>query len=476
MTQRLRTWAWKQYRRSSGLKYWFIRRFTKAGLLVLALSCTLVGLGADTNLALAYQIATLLGAALLISFAWAFGKRPLFKVERVLPRFGTAGSPLQYRVRITNPTRDPQTALTIMEDLGDPRPTREQFLNNPEPGEQKRNLFDRTFSFYRWMWLMEQNRLATVAEQPMPTLPAGGATDLTLELIPHKRGILRFEGLTVAFPDPFGFFRSFRRLPLRQSMLILPKRYYIPQLAMPGSMQYQEGGVALASSVGQSDEFVALRDYRRGDPLRHIHWKSVSKTGRLIVKEFQDEFFVRHALILDTFADSPIPTADGKTILQIPGITVKKLSTTKYPSPAVFEEAVSIAASFACTVRTQESLLDLMFVGPQAFCFTIGRGVGHTEQMLEILASVQPCTSKPFSDLENLVTQRLGEVSGAICIFIAWDEQRREFVKQIQSLGIPLLVLVVTEPNSRDLDAGGLTPDIFKQIEVGKAAETLATL
>lgn len=450
MVQQLRTWAWKQYRRSSGLKYWFIRRFTKAGLLALSLTCVLVGLGADTTLAVAYQVATLLGAALLVAFAWSFAKRPLFKVQRILPRFGTAGSPLYYRVRITNPTRDPQSSLTIMEDLGDPRPTRDQFLNNPEPGEQKRNLFDRTFSFYRWMWLMEQNKLACVAEQPMPTLPPGGATDLTLELVPRKRGILRFEGLTVAFPDPFGFFRSFRRMPLQQSMLILPKRYYIPQLAMPGSMQYQEGGVALASGVGQSDEFVALRDYRRGDPLRHIHWKSVCKTGRLIVKEFQDEFFVRHALILDTFAVNP------------------RLD--------VFEEAVSIAASFACTVRTQESLLDLMFVGPQAFCFTIGRGVGHTEQMLEILAAVQPCTSKPFSELEHLVTQRLGEVSGAICIFIAWDDERREFVKQIQTLGIPLLILVVTKPNSRDLDAAGLTPDVFKQIEVGKAAETLAAL
>jgi uncharacterized protein (DUF58 family) len=450
MQHRLRAWAWKQYRRSSGLKYWVARRFTKAGLLALVLTIMLVGLGADTTLAVAYQVAAIIGAALVVSFAWTFAKRPLFKAERVLPRFGTAGSPLQYRVRVTNPTRAAQSSLTIIEDLGDPRPTRDQFLNNPEPGEHKRNLFDRTFCFYRWMWLMEQNKLAKVAEQPLPTLAPGGASDVTLELIPQKRGLLRFEGLTVAFPDPFGFFRSFRQIPLKQSMLILPKRYYIPNLAMPGSMQYQEGGVALASSVGQSEEFVALRDYRRGDPLRHIHWKSVSKTGRLIVKEFQDEFFVRHALILDTFAVNP------------------RLD--------VFEEAVSIAASFACTVRTQESLLDLMFVGPQAFCFTIGRGVGHTEQMLEILASVQPCTSKPFDDLENLVINRLTEVSGAICVFIAWDEQRREFVKQIRALGIPLLVLVVTEPNSKDLDADGLTPDIFRQIEVGKAAESLATL
>src|SRR5204862_6450540 len=107
----------------------------------------------------------------------------------------------------------------------------------------------------------------------------------------------------------------------------------------------QHGGVALASAIGESEEFVSLRDYRPGDPLRRIHWRSWAKAGKPVVKDFQDEFFVRHALILDTF--------------------------TEPDDLAVFEEAVSVAASFACTVDTQESLLDLLFIGPQAFTFTI---------------------------------------------------------------------------------------------------------
>lgn len=442
--------AWKWYRRSSGLKYALARRFTKAGLLVVVVTLGLVGLGVDSNLAMAYQVATLLGCGLIVSLFWRMARRPVFTAERFLPRFGTAGAVVRYRVRIKNTSTKTQAGLSVMEDLGDPRPSKEQFINNPEPGEEKRNIFDRTFSFYRWMWLLEQNQLATVKEVELPAVAPGREADLMLELIPKKRGVLRFEGLSVAFPDPFGLARAFSKIELRESLLILPKRYYVAELAMPGSMQYQEGGVALASHVGQSEEFVALRDYRRGDPLRNIHWKSVSKTGRLIVKEFQDEFFVRHALILDTFAVSP--------------------------RQDVFEEAVSIAASFACTVRTQESLLDLMFVGPEAFCFTIGRGVGHTEQMLEILASVAPCTNRPFGDLENMVLQRLGEVSGAICVFIAWDDRRREFVKRIRALGVPLLVLVVTEPKGKELDSGGLPPDVFRQVEVGKAGEVLATL
>ena len=44
----------------------------------------------------------------------------------------------------------------------------------------------------------------------------------------------------------------------------------------------------------------SLRDYRPGDPLQRVHWKSFARTGRPVVKEYQDEFFERHALVLDT--------------------------------------------------------------------------------------------------------------------------------------------------------------------------------
>ena len=202
----------------------------------------------------------------------------------------------------------------------------------------------------------------------------------------------------------------FVTLPLPQTALILPKRYPLPPIALPGTMKYQEGGVALAASVGQSEEFVALRDYRHGDPYRHIHWRSWAKVGKPVVKEFEDEFFVRHALVLDTFTD--------------------------HQHSEVFEEAVSVAASFACTIQTQESLLDLLFVGPQSYCFTAGRGLAHADQMLEILASVRACRDQPFRSLEHLVLTHVSSVSGCICVLVAWDEERRKFVEKLLRLGV----------------------------------------
>jgi uncharacterized protein (DUF58 family) len=208
----------------------------------------------------------------------------------------------------------------------------------------------------------------------------------------------------------------------------------------------------MASSVGQSEDFIALREYRRGDPMRHIHWRSWAKTGKPVVKEYEDEFFVRHALVLDTFSH--------------------------YGNGNVFEEAVSIAASFAGAVQTQESLLDLLFVGPQSYCFTAGRSLAHADQMLEILAAVQPC-QKPFTTLEALVLEHIQQVSGCICVLVKWDRERREFIRKLEAMGVPLLVLVVVRAGQADpvkAATAGDEPRDFHVLEADQVQAGLAKL
>jgi len=112
---------------------------------------------------------------------------------------------------------------------------------------------------------------------------------------------------------------------------------------------------------------VSLRDYRSGDSPRRIHWKAWARTGRPVVKEYADEFFVRHALLLDTFPS---------------GVATH------------FEAAVSAAASLVMMPRSGESLLDLMFVEDRAYTLTRGRGLGATTDLLRVLATVEPSTGK----------------------------------------------------------------------------------
>jgi len=436
------------YRVGSGFRYRVQRRFTNAGLLVLGCVLTAAVMGPDTDNNIAYQAFAILFSLLLAGMAFSAWFRARFFVNRLLPRFGTVGAPLSYDLCVKNLTRKPQKGLTLLENLADVRPSFDEWLAAHRAEEKHlrswRLSYKRPGRPYRW---------AVLQEASIPDIPAGQEMQVRAELTPLRRGPLRFAGVTLARPDPLGLCRAFKKVLQPQSVLILPKRYPLPPIALPGTLKYQEGGVALASHVGQSEEFVSLRDYRHGDPLRHIHWRSWAKAGKPVVKEFEDEFFVRHALVLDTFTD--------------------------HPRSEACEEAISIAASFACTLQTQESLLDLLFVGPNAFCITTGRGLAHADQMLEVLASVRPCHEKPFVELEHLVINHVAAVSGCVCIFLAWDSARQRLVQKLQSLGLPLLALVVVERGENlKLHAGPMSgdPENFHVLESGKIETGLARL
>jgi uncharacterized protein (DUF58 family) len=435
------------YRVASGAWHWSVRRFTPAGFCVAGALLVTGSIGLDVENTVTYQAFSLMLVLLILAFAASWFFRARFSVQRSLPRLGTAGRPLGYRVRVKNLTARPQLGLTLLETLADARPAFPEWLEFKLAESRRRRLFQ--FGERR---LTSPFKMATLRERAVPPLPSQGEEEVRMEILPLRRGVLRFTGAALARPDPLGLFRSCIAIPAPQTVLILPKRYWMPPVALPGSMKYQEGGVALAASVGRSEEFVALRDYRRGDPLRHIHWRSWAKAGRPIVKEFEDEFFVRHALVLDTF--------------------------TTEPHSDILEEAVSVAASFACTVLTQESLLDLLFVGAESYCFTAGRGLGHVDRMLEILAGVRACRDQPFPTLEHLVLGHIAAVSGCVCVLLAWDEARREFVKKLQALSVPVLVLVVVAPGGAGLDPGPLRdePHRFQVLEMGQIEKQLATL
>ena len=415
----------------SSAQHWVRRRFTRAGLLVLGGLTASAALGVDTRQTMAYQIFTFLLALLALAFVTGLFFRPRFGINRIAPRYAAAGQPFGYHIVLQNCSGKLQTGLTLLENLADPRPTFAEF--GAERGIP---------NFERWKrWVSKYNHSAPEARD-LPPLPPGSETRVKLEITPERRGYVRFGGVTVARPDPFGLIRACVDFADKSSVLILPKRYMLPRLSLPGTRQYQHGGVTLASSVGDSEEFIGLRDYRPGDPLQRIHWKSFAKTGKPVIKEFQDEFFERHALVLDTFAHG------GES--------------------EIFEEAVSVAASFVYAIDTQECLLDLMFVDAQAYCFSAGRGQLLNDKMLEILAVVQPGKGTSFDDLHQAVAGRRAALSSCICVLLAWDEARQNFVRHLQALGMPLLVLVIggelqpTEPWLHVLELGKVQEGLLK--------------
>lgn len=423
---------------------WVERRFTPAGRFVLV-GLALAGSAADPEHTVGWQaflvLVVMLGlAVLMIPFF-----RGKFAVQRQVPRFVTAGEPFSLRVRVENRSPRRQRGLEYLEDLREAEVTLGEFHARLRAGRGNRS--------FRLSGPLPPIRRAQTHAEPLPPLPPGGHAEVRIEILAHRRGPLVLAGGLIGRADPLGLVRSFAWAPRPQTVLVLPRRYPLAAPALPGQSQYQRGGVALAAGVGESEEFVALRDYRRGDSLRRVHWRTTARLARPIVKEYQDEHFVRHALVLDTFCEA----ADD----------------------ARFEEAVAVAASFACTVPDQESLLDLLFVGPQTVCVTTGRGVGHEQQMLEVLAAVKPCREPRFETLRTLVVQHSRSLSGCVLVSLEWDGPRRTVVRQLKALRVPTLVLVIVPPGAAaafDRGPEEDRPDRMVILESGRVGEGLRQL
>jgi uncharacterized protein (DUF58 family) len=274
-------------------------------------------------------------------------------------------------------------------------------------------------------------------------------TSTVIKLLPKRRGYIHFKRSILLRPDPFGLSNAFRNITQADTVLVLPKRYKVPTISLPGIRRYQRGGVNHAGSVGDSQEFISLRDYRPGDPIKNIHWRSFAKQSIPIVKEYQDEFFVRMGMVLDTFVENK--------------------------NELLFEEAVSVAASLIGSSSNNDSLLDLMFIGNEAHKFTSDRGVSNLNRMLEVLACVNVCQVKSFENLSTLVFRNIDSLSALMCIFLGWDQARQEFVKKIRALNIPVLVIVLEESSDIKHDAGPMEdqPRRFHVLQQNKIEDQL---
>jgi uncharacterized protein (DUF58 family) len=402
----------------SALNHFLDERLTHAGWLVLTGAATAGAIGIDTTRTVGYQAFGFLFALIAVSFALSLFFRPRASARRELPRYATAGERCEYRVVVENLGARALDGVTLRESLRDPRPGYAEWRRTREPGEERRNWFDRNQGYFRWRWLIERRTPQRSPAQPLERVAPGERRAAKLWLVPPRRGRFELAGLQLARADPLGLVRGLGVVPMPERIIALPKRYRLPPLALAGRRRFQQGGVTLATSVGDSEEFIGLRDYRAGDPLHRVHWKSTARTGALVVKEFQDEFFERHALVLDT----GVAGSDD----------------------ASFEEAVSVAASFVYAIDTRECLLDLLFVGGEVLTYTAGRGQMHLEHMLEVLAGVAPSAPDQFAGLARAVLAQRARLASCVLVLLAWDEPRRALAQALRRSGLEVRVLVVS--------------------------------
>ena len=228
-----------------------------------------------------------------------------------------------------------------------------------------------------------------------------GVRQVTYPVRSDVRGRFRIGPLSVRLTDPFGLCELARSFASSDELVVTPVLFPLPAVRLGGD--WTGGGDAASRSVAVSgSDDAATREYRHGDDLRKVHWKSTARTGELMVRREEQPFQSRATLLLDSRGEAH--RGDG------PG--------------ASFEYAVSAVASVGVTLARAGFALSMLRDSGEAVA---PPGVPLTEGLLlDELAVVRPSSRRTLGGaLEVLRSGGLGGVLVAVLGALDVDEAER---------------------------------------------------
>ncbi|MFS8478975.1 MAG: DUF58 domain-containing protein [Micromonosporaceae bacterium] len=211
-------------------------------------------------------------------------------------------------------------------------------------------------------------------------LGAGQASSVAYTVRADMRGRYDVGPLVVRLTDPFGLCELVRSFPTVDRLTVIPQVVPLPSIRLAG--EYSGTGDSRARSVAvHGEDDAATREYRHGDDLRRVHWRSTARVGELMVRREEQPWESRATVVLDTRASAH--RGEGPT--------------------ASFEWAVSAAASMATHLRHAGYRVRL--VSGDGIDVDASDLVGDGE-LLDYLAEVKPGQRGEISTLVDLVRRR----------------------------------------------------------------------
>jgi uncharacterized protein (DUF58 family) len=201
-----------------------------------------------------------------------------------------------------------------------------------------------------------------LVEVHVPLLRGGADHREQLTISAYRRGVIQVGPMMIGRGDPVGILRREHAWPGVQQIFVHPVTVPIPSTSA-GLVRDLEG--APTSDIVDSDlSFHAIRPYANGDSRRNVHWKSTAKTGKLMVRQYEETRHSRIAIVLD-------------------------LGVAAYSSDVEFEMAVSAAASLGVQgVRDGRDVLVAASADiPEVDLRGFGRDHVHSIQTLSTLTA-----------------------------------------------------------------------------------------
>mgnify|MGYP003433987603 FL=1 len=147
---------------------------------------------------------------------------------------------------------------------------------------------------------------AGLVEFAVPLLRAGHTVAQPLDIPNLRRGIITVGPATTVRSDPIGMLRREHDFDDTHELYVHPRTVTLPSTSA-GLIRDLEGAPT-RRLVDADMSFHAIREYVPGDSRRQVHWKSTAKTGRLMVRQYEESRRSRMAVILasalDEYADA----------------------------------------------------------------------------------------------------------------------------------------------------------------------------
>jgi uncharacterized protein (DUF58 family) len=212
-------------------------------------------------------------------------------------------------------------------------------------------------------------------------IPAGKQQRTTYRHTFPRRGLHRIDRARIATKFPFSLFRKSREINAVTEVVVLPPRIAV----RPPVFSSQVRGDTQSQRLGRRGEFFGLREHRLGDDRRDVHWRSSARTGRLLVREFEDESSRAIVIVLDNGLRDEVRSADADNMLM----------PQQQDQMFAFDRAVATAHSLAAMYIEQNWSVELVARGCH---IRPGQGRMHFANIGRALATLQAAAiDTPFA-------------------------------------------------------------------------------
>ncbi|WP_347060304.1 DUF58 domain-containing protein [Blastococcus sp. HT6-30] len=233
-------------------------------------------------------------------------------------------------------------------------------------------------------------------------LAAGAATTVRYRLLGRHRGRYQLGPLQLRIVDPFGLVERTGTGTGTAPLAVVPRVRPLGRGGPGGEHGSGGDGVPRALAV-HGDDDVSVREYRRGDDMRKVHWRATARTGELMVRLEERPWRAQGTLLLDTRARAHLVAPAGRTAPDVP-----RPPGDDCPPTDSLEWLVEAAASIGMALVQRGAELRVVTATGE-LSSTPGRGGLGAEELLDRLAVVGPSRGTDLSAAVSAACRAAGD-------------------------------------------------------------------